>query len=293
MVKIRIVSVLLSLAIILSISPALYSQSIPQLINYNGTLTDVNGNPVPDGQYDVAFNIYDAPTGGNVLWTETWNPGTTQVVVTNGNFNAVLGAHNALPSSFFTDNIVAYLGITIGTDSEMMPRQRITSVGYAFTAGNGIPQGGIIMWSGAIANIPSGWALCNGTNGTPDLRDRFVVGAGSGYAVGDNGGSEANNISHTHGISTASNDTSANGSHNHSFSGNTAVSGSTKQVENGGTAYDGVTNYHTHSYSGNTSSEINHVHQITHSHGGATVAAGSTALENRPPYYALAFIMKL
>jgi len=60
-----------------------------------------------------------------------------------------------------------------------------------------IPVGGIIMWSGAIGSIPSGWALCNGTNGTPDLRERFVVGAGGdnpdvkptgGYSIGAEGG---------------------------------------------------------------------------------------------------------
>lgn len=49
--------------------------------------------------------------------------------------------------------------------------------------------GSIIIWSGSIVSIPSGYALCDGTNGTPDLRDRFVVGAGSTYAVGASGGS--------------------------------------------------------------------------------------------------------
>jgi len=53
---------------------------------------------------------------------------------------------------------------------------------------NPIPAGGIIMWSGSIGAIPTGYYLCNGSNGTPDLRDRFVVGAGSTYAVGNTGG---------------------------------------------------------------------------------------------------------
>jgi microcystin-dependent protein len=61
-----------------------------------------------------------------------------------------------------------------------------------FNAGGTVPVGGIIMWSGTIANVPSGWALCNGqtVNGkvTPDLRDRFVIGAGNTYAVGTTGG---------------------------------------------------------------------------------------------------------
>lgn len=53
----------------------------------------------------------------------------------------------------------------------------------------GIPYGGIIMWSGAIVDIPDSWALCDGNNGTPDLRNRFVVGAGDDYPVLQVGGS--------------------------------------------------------------------------------------------------------
>ena len=53
---------------------------------------------------------------------------------------------------------------------------------------NPVPSGGIIMWSGSIGAIPTGYYLCNGQNGTPDLRDRFVVGSGNSYAVGNTGG---------------------------------------------------------------------------------------------------------
>ena len=54
-----------------------------------------------------------------------------------------------------------------------------------------VPSGVIMMWSGAANAIPSGYVLCDGNNGTPDLRDRFVIGAGNGYAVGATGGSSA------------------------------------------------------------------------------------------------------
>lgn len=54
----------------------------------------------------------------------------------------------------------------------------------------GSPSGAIAMWSGSEASIPSGWLLCNGLNGTPDLRDRFVVGAGSHYVRNDTGGAD-------------------------------------------------------------------------------------------------------
>lgn len=56
---------------------------------------------------------------------------------------------------------------------------------------NGVPNGAIIMWSGTVATIPNGFSLCDGTNGTPDLRNRFVIGAGDAYAVGTTGGSSA------------------------------------------------------------------------------------------------------
>lgn len=61
-------------------------------------------------------------------------------------------------------------------------------------------QGIIALWSGAVVDIPFGWKLCDGNNGTPDLRDRFIVGAASAYAVGDNGGSDT----HNHTLPTAS-----------------------------------------------------------------------------------------
>ncbi len=51
-----------------------------------------------------------------------------------------------------------------------------------------VPLGGIIVWSGAIIDIPENWQLCDGTNSTPDLRDKFVPGAGDTYAVDELGG---------------------------------------------------------------------------------------------------------
>ena len=54
--------------------------------------------------------------------------------------------------------------------------------------GSDVPNGAIIMWSGTVATIPDGFSLCDGSNGTPDLRNRFVIGAGSNYAVGATGG---------------------------------------------------------------------------------------------------------
>jgi hypothetical protein len=287
-----------------------YSHSgVPQLINYQGKLTNSSGTPVPDGNHDVEFKIYDVASGGSALWTETWNSSTSQVVTKGGIFTAMLGTHQTLPLTFFSDHQVTYLGITVGADSEMTPRQKITSVGYAFSseiAGNGVPRGFIGMWSGSADQIPAGWALCDGNNGTPDLRDRFIVGAGSGYSVGQTGGLALNNIQHLHDAPI----------HNHSIQGHThsmndhvhtvALGAIPGEGSNNGyvtvdwkDVADGSKNaigqhYHPTYVSGPS---LNTTGEATGNTGNNTSAqtglGGTNSLENRPPYYALAFIMKL
>lgn len=79
-------------------------------------------------------------------------------------------------------------GVTISRCAEPETDEMPATKGYVDNAVSGVPSGVIVMWSGTASAIPSGWALCNGQNGTPDLRDRFVVGAGSTYAVGAKGG---------------------------------------------------------------------------------------------------------
>jgi microcystin-dependent protein len=139
------------------------------------------------------------------------------------------------------------------------------------------PAGGIIMWSGSVASIPSGWALCNGSNGTPDLRNRFVVGAGSTYAVDATGGSaDAIVVSHTHTATSAVTDPG----HSHGV-----------RIKGG---YDGgfptgFTQSPTDSGATTTNSATTGITV------GTTVAStGSSGTNaNLPPYYALAYIMKL
>jgi hypothetical protein len=151
------------------------------------------------------------------------------------------------------------------------------------------PVGGIIMWSGSVASIPSGWALCNGSNGTPDLRNRFVVGAGSTYAVAATGGStDAIVVSHTH---TATSTVTDPG-HTHLSN---VVDDSTVPF------FDPV------SYSPGGSGGIrqgegesrNNTSRTTSNTTGVTVgttvaSTGSSGTNaNLPPYYALCFIQKL
>jgi microcystin-dependent protein len=168
---------------------------------------------------------------------------------------------------------------------------------------NPVPAGVIVMWSGSIAGVPSGWALCDGTNGTPNLRDRFVVGAGTTYAVGATGGSTTSGFGggHTHTENTAGSHSHGGTSglhaltlaqipaHTHSYSAlNTTGphptgSGSTEARGNvttntSGSAGSGQAHNHTISLDGSHSHTINAVGDHTHS--------------AVPPYYALAYIMK-
>ena len=142
--------------------------AVPHMINYQGRLTDTNGTPL-NGAYQLTFRIYDAETAGNLLWEEAHSG----VVIYKGVFSILLGSVTSLDLSF---DKAYFLEIKVGNEV-LSPRQRIASAAYAIRAEHGVPKGVIVMWSGRIADVPSGWALCDGNNGTPDLRERFIVGA--------------------------------------------------------------------------------------------------------------------
>jgi len=148
------------------------------------------------------------------------------------------------------------------------------------TWGSGFPSGGIIMWSGTIATIPSGWYLCNGSNGTPDLRNRFIVGAhsdtsGVAYTTitGSNtqtgGTKDAIVVSHTHTI------TDTGHTHTATVNAQSNVSDSTS----GGDVRPATGTSTLTTNSNTTGITIN-----------STGSSGTD--QNLPPYYALAFIMK-
>ena len=170
-------------------------------------------------------------------------------------------------------------------------------------------SGMIILWSGNTGNIPSGFVLCDGNNSTPNLTDRFVVGAGSGYGVGATGGSSsvtlsiANLPSHSHTINN----------HTHSFTTgnpNTSLTGSITRIaetyQGAGTAsgiFTKLGNINSpltpsgvdSSPAGGFSIDATHTHSGTTgnpSNTGTTSQGSGSGHENRPPYYALCYIMK-
>jgi hypothetical protein len=165
----------------------------------------------------------------------------------------------------------------IGTTAAPTPSSSDDSTKIATTAfvRDIIPSGVILMWSGSIASIPNGWLLCDGSNSTPDLRNRFVVGAGSTYAVNATGGSaNAIVVSHTHTGTTGA--MNSNATHSHTYLGVTNPSGS------------GVGERMSVSVTRTTdAANIDHTHNFTTD---STGSSGTNA--NLPPYFALCFIMK-
>ena len=173
-----------------------------------------------------------------------------------------------------------------------------------------IPSGVITMWAGSIATIPTGWALCDGANGTPNLRDRFVVGAGSTYAVGATGGATSvttsNNGAHSHGGTTGSTALTTDQIPWHTHTGTTNTTGN---HTHGGVPLrtpDSDRGTQSSGYSididGQTIAAGDHSHVFTtdatgggqgHTHTIASDGNHTHTVETLPPYYALAYIMKL
>ena len=171
-----------------------------------------------------------------------------------------------------------------------------------------MPGGVIVQWSGTVDTIPAGWALCDGANGTPNLTDKFVIGAGSSYNVGAQGGS-------------ASSTTNSAGSHSHTGSVTISI-GSTTLSENQMPSHEHMDGYRSYPYDSpawGTGSNNGNFRAATsssdmggnpwssttggggsHTHSGSgsfdsmdSAGSHSHSVSTLPPYYALAFIMKL
>lgn len=268
--------------------------SLPGVITSPLTFSSgIQGNLVGNVTGDVTGDLTGDVTGnvegdliGDVTGNITGNVAGTLV----GSIDVAAGSVNFAPNQI-PQNAVQFLsGITL---------QDL------------VPAGAIIMWSGSLIEIPAGWALCDGTNGTPDMRDKFAVGAGLAFAVGAVGGS----ATHDHNDATLSQQPA----HSHTITvGQTALTvgqmpahqhraiqvnsngvplgvfgteepevtdGRRVDTENGAVAItltESIGGGETHGHSGASSSEAAHTHTIT-----------SSAKNHLPPYYAIAFIMKL
>jgi len=126
------------LCILIIVAVSLGYAEIPQVISFQGKVTDTGGVPVPDGDYDMEFRIYDAQTGGNEEWNSGGSP--VSVSVTDGVFDVLLGESNAIELEFDEDY---WLEVEIEGDVQS-PRTRMGSTGYAYLASGLVPGTEII-----------------------------------------------------------------------------------------------------------------------------------------------------
>ena len=305
--------------------------SAGQVLTSDGTDTkwDASSNLPAGSSAQVA--ITDVSSGTPRLLLATGS-GTQKDVLSNSSLtyntsSQVIGGKISSISNHDTDDLSEGSSNLYHTTARV--RAAVSATGdLSYNSSNGqfsvsVPSafvsGMIILWSGNTGNIPTGFVLCDGNNSTPNLTDRFVVGAGSAYGVGATGGSSsvtlstANLPSHNHSFSGSSSHSHTINQHTHSFSGsgsNThshgvpkgrggsqasishhvadtaveqtqgtfATTNATISISVSGTtggASDRGTNSQSVSISGTTGSE-----------------GSGTAHENRPPYYALCYIMK-
>jgi len=311
---------------------------VPKEVTYQGRLREY-GQPV-NGTRTMDFRIYSSASGPGLVWES----GNVSVDVTTGTFSFGLTPNVDWRQKDY------WIETTINGKT-LSPREKITAQVYALHAGtaediekkdgdtinfvigsstkatisssgevssmvNGttfymVPRGAIIMWSGTLASIPSGWALCDGTNGTPDLRDRFVCGVNIGQEPGD--GIYSSSIrtitsdqlpSHTHNAQCGieSNDHVHQMSHKHAFSGTTSIASDWAQ-NLAASSLAGGDYCHNHTFSGMTDVAIRNTNDNTytegqnqhHTHNITVNDVGQTrgnAIDFRPRYYQIAFIMK-
>jgi hypothetical protein len=282
-----------------SLSTCLSANSVITTIN-----TNINNNATAIGE--VAQDLTDAQTALqtniNALTTLVNNQNTT-ISDLNSQIATLVAAFNALDSTVASFN------------------SRLLSVeGRLTTLEDAIAAGIIVVWSGSIASIPASYFLCNGQNSTPDLRDRFIIGAGSTYAVNAIGGSG----DHTHTISGTSGGTAITeaqmpahdhlttvSGHSHDllvwwegFNGAPGDDGRGDALNRNNSALAGEDNARGGSYrptNGNGTRLVADAPTLAgtsnskgsnqaHTH---TFSATTASTNNLPPYYALAYIMKV
>ena len=234
-----------------------------------GRFRDVNSFPGSAGQILSS-------TGNGVDWIDA----DTTSVANSVNVGVNLDGTDA-------DQFVSFFGANSGNNPNRVdndftynPSTNTLKVGNIIdSSGNAsaFVTGMIILWYGDTSNIPGGWVLCNGQNGTPDLRNRFVIGAGDNFSAGDTGGNnlltltEANLPSHRHFV--VSNSLGGQNRTNSNVSAN-------NQVRKGTGA-------------GNLYESYNLASTGSDAAAGRSSAVGSgTAFDNKPKYHALCYIMK-
>ena len=244
----------------------------------------VNLSPVGNAQQ--FFDNTGLPLNGGLIYT--YQAGSTTPLATYTDVNGtvananpiVLDSSGRTPAEVWLTYGFNYkfvvktsAAVTLGTYDNLYGIIGVLNT----STGTTIPTGMISLWYGSIGSVPLGWYLCDGTNGTPDLRDKFIVGAGSTYSVAATGGStDAIVVSHNHTATSVVTDPS----HSHFV-------GADVNLAAGGPGRNGL--------SGNPATSPQPTSTATT---GITVATTNTSAgvsgtnANLPPYYALAYVMK-
>ncbi len=188
----------LALSILLAIVATVpVTADAPRTISHQGLLRNADGTLVPDGDYDITFNLYDVDTGGTALWVEAH----VEMPVTSGVFNVILGKMTALDMDF---DATYWLGLTIEGGEELTPRVELTAAPYTFRAaladsvlgagGFHLPYSGAASEdSGSVFSIvtmsPSGMAIgghhdASGNSGWLGKEDAGVFGSANAGGFG-------------------------------------------------------------------------------------------------------------
>lgn len=216
-------------------------------------------------------------------YTELAAQAKTNIQNSNGfQDEVVVGAESAVDSTTKKKEVT----VRVYRTGETSPRSSVIVTRYNKSLDNSIPKGTILPWYGALGSIPSGFAFCNGSNGTPDLRNRFLVGAGSSYSLGNTGGADTvkltgtqiGNHYHTFGVNWSNNCGYFLSRGINNYIAPSVPSGVKWQNWNG---------------SGGNGSMANRGSGENLVTSNAVATAAQEAHENRPPYYAVYYIMKL
>jgi hypothetical protein len=240
--------------------------------------------------YGIGQQFFDdngVPLAGGLIYTYQAGSSTPLVSYTTNAGNIanstpiVLDAAGRFPQEIWLLTGYSYKFVLQNADAVLI--QTLDNIypilQNAPTSAPAVPTGGIILWSGSTGSIPATWFLCDGTNGTPDLRNSFIVGAGSTYAVNATGGTaDAIVVSHTHTATSTSVVTDPGHSHNYSIGSN---AGSGQNIPVRGTSA---------AETGTTATQVTGITVATTTTNASAGVSGTNA--NLPPYYALAYIMK-
>jgi hypothetical protein len=227
----------------------------------------LNGAGLLVGNSNIATWLFNNPTSS---WQSNIH------ITPASNVTSNLGASTRYWNNVFTANATVSGTITAPTPANATSNTQLATTAFVR---NIIPTGIITMWYGSVLSIPAGWLLCDGTNGTPDLRDRFVLGAGPSYIPGVTGGNpDAVVVSHTHTASVADTGHSHQMSFHQTSKANNATPFMLSSPINGENLNGTLTLISTSNVTGIS---------VTNS---TTGVSGINA--NMPPFYALAYIMK-